>query len=257
MEKGQIIFAVLFTTTVLLMLAFFLLLFFVRYRSKSNSYIRERENLKKEFEQTLLQSQIEIQENTFTALGHELHDNIGQLLVSAKLLIGVTQREIQNPIDSLNAAEETVGKAIKELRSLSKLLDKEWLEQFDFIYNLQAEVERIKATKFLDISFSHTEKIFLQPEEQIILFRIVQEALQNSIKHSKANKIVVSVSHTISTLMVSIIDNGKGFKDNEMGLKGLGLKNMKHRVHLLGGLIRWDSFAGIGTTVIINLPLKQ
>lgn len=256
MEKSQVIFAILFATAVLLLLAFFLLFFFVRYRSRSNQYIRERENLKKEFEQTLLQSQIEVQENTFATLGQDLHDNIGQLLVSAKALIGVSQRNMQQVPESLNIAGETVGKAINEVRSLSKLLDKEWLQQFDLIENLQTEVNRIDAAKILHINFSHSDKVLLPPEEQIILFRIVQEAIQNSVRHSQATQIDISISHSVSSLIITIIDNGKGF-ETDITSKGLGLKNMKHRMQLLGGTIEWNSSPGTGSTVILKLPVKS
>lgn len=257
MEKNQVIFAVLFATAVLVLLAGFLLFFLVRYRSRSNQYIRERENLKKEFEQTLLQSRVEVQENTFATLSQELHDNIGQLLVSAKALIGVTQRNLPCSPETLNIAEETLGKAINEVRSLSKSLDKEWLQQFDFINNLQTEVNRINAAKTLQINFSHPEKLLLQPEEQIILFRIVQEAIQNSVKHSHAQQIDISASHSVSSLIISIIDNGKGFEKDLMISSGLGLKNMKHRTQLLGGTIEWISSPGNGSTVILKLPVKK
>ena len=90
-----------------------------------------------------------------------------------------------------------MGKAINEVRSLSKSLDKEWLQQFDFINNLQTEVNRINAAKTLQIYFSHPEKLLLQPEEQIILFRIVQEAIQNSVKHSQAQQIDISCQSSL------------------------------------------------------------
>ena len=257
MEKSQLIIAVLFATAVLLLLAFFLLFFLVRYRTRSNQYISERENLQKEFEQILMQSQIEVQENTFAALSMELHDNIGQLLVSAKALIGVTQYNMPSPPETLIVAGDALGKAISELRSLSKSLDKEWLQQFDFIGNLQAEVKRINAMQTLQVSFSHPEKLLLQPEEQIILFRIVQEAIQNSIKHSQAQQIDINVSHSVASLIVSIIDNGKGFEKDVMMSAGLGLKNMKHRTQLMGGTIEWKSSPGNGSTVMLKLPVKK
>lgn len=257
MEKTQVIFAVLFGTLVLVLLAFFLLFFFIRYRTRKNQYIVERENLKKEFEQTLLQSQIEVQENTFAELSRELHDNIGQLLVSTKALISVTQLSQPKPSDTLQMAEETLGKTITELRSISKSLDKEWLKQFDFIDNLQNEVNRINAMQTLQISYSHPEKILLQPEEQIILFRIVQEALQNSVKHSEALCIDINISHSVSSLIVCIADDGKGFKEDPEMPSGLGLKNMKHRTQLLGGTIEWTPSAGNGSTVILKLPVKK
>ncbi len=256
MEKSPVIFAVLFATTVLVLLAFFLLFFLVRYRNRSNQYILERENLKKEFNQILLKSQIEVQENTFAALGEELHDNIGQLLVSAKALIAVAQRNLINSPGILNIAEETLGKAINELRSLSKMLDKEWLQQFNFIDNLKTEVNRINIVGIVNINFSHPEKILLPSEEQIILFRIVQEAIQNSLKHSQAEQLDISVTHSGSSLIISIVDNGKGFEQGIIS-HGLGLKNMKHRTQLLGGTIDWESLPGKGSTVILKLPVKK
>jgi len=256
MEKNQLIIAVLFGTALLLLLAFFLLFFLVRYRSRSNQYIQEREKLKKEFEQTLLQSQIEVQEHTFATLSRELHDNIGQLLVSTKALISVTQLKQPQPLETLQVAEETLAKTINELRAISKSLDKEWLKQFDFIDNLENEVKRINAMQTLQISYSHPDKLLLQPEEQIILFRIVQEAIQNSVKHSRAQQIDINVSNSISSLIVSIIDNGKGFTE-EIISSGLGIKNMKQRTQLLGGTIDWTSSPGNGSTVILKLPVKK
>lgn len=98
MEKKDIIFGIIFTTIVVVLLVAFLMFFFIRYRSRSNAYIKEREAMKKAFEQNLLQSQIEVQEATFAGLGKELHDNIGQLLSSTKMLLGITQRSLSTPL---------------------------------------------------------------------------------------------------------------------------------------------------------------
>jgi signal transduction histidine kinase len=97
----------------------------------------------------------------------------------------------------------------------------------------------------------------LQPEEQIILFRIVQEAIQNSVKHSGAEQIDINVSNSVSSLIVSIIDNGKGFTEESLISSGLGLKNMKQRTQLLGGTIEWTTSPGSGSTVILKLPVKK
>lgn len=257
MEKNQLIIAVLLGTTVFILLTGFLLFFLIRYRTKKNQYIREKENLQKEFGQILLQSQVEVQENTFADLSAELHDNIGQLLVSTKALIGVTQRQMLLPMETLQIADETLAKAINEIRSLSKLLDKDWLKQFDFIDNLDAEVKRIGAMKTLEINFIHPGKIMLPPEEQVILFRIVQEALQNSVKHSNAGKIDIALTHSAYSLIVNISDNGNSFEKDDKMHTSLGLKNMQHRTNMLGGTIEWLSSAANGSAVIIKLPVKK
>ena len=104
------------------------------------------------------------------------------------MLLGITQRNLADIPETLTIAQETLGKAISELRSLSKSLDKEWLAQFDLIDNLATEINRINAGLILEIHFSHPGKLSLTVEKQIILFRIIQEALQNAIKHSEAQK---------------------------------------------------------------------
>lgn len=257
MEKSQVIFAVLIVTALLLLLAFFLLLFFVRYRARSNQYIRERDKLKKDFEQTLLQSRIEVQEITFATLSGELHDNVGQLLVSAKAHIGVTQRNLHDPPHTLQVAEEILQQAINEVRSLSRLLNKEWLQQFDLISNLETEVNRLNAMQTFSVHFSHTQRLLLPPEEQIILFRIVQEAIQNAVKHAHATHIDINISYSVTTLIVIVTDNGKGFEGNMENSAGLGFKHMNHRTQLLGGTIHCISSPGNGSKVIVKLPAKK
>jgi len=255
MEKKDIIFAIIFTTIVLVLLVAFLMFFFVSYRYRSNKYIKERESMKKDFEQTLLQSQIEVQEATFAELGKELHDNIGQLLSSTKMLLGITQRNLSSRPDTLTIAEETLGKAINELRSLSKSLDKEWLERFNFIENLEVEIARINEARYLQISFSHPGKLLLKADEQIILFRIVQEAMQNAIKHAQAKNIRINLTVSGEVLKIVITDDGIGF-DDTLPVDGLGMRNMKHRTKLLGGVITWNS-SGEGSSVTLELPFKE
>jgi signal transduction histidine kinase len=255
MEKKDIIFAIIFTTIVLVLLVAFLMFFFVSYRYRSNKYIKERETMKKDFDQTLLQSQIEVQEATFAELGKELHDNIGQLLSSTKMLLGITQRNLASPPDTLTIAEETLGKAINELRSLSKSLDKEWLERFNFIENLEVEIARINEARYLQILFSHPGKLLLKADEQIILFRIVQEAMQNAIKHAQAKNIWINLTVSGEVLKIIIIDDGIGF-DEALPVDGLGMRNMKHRTKLLGGVITWNSSGG-GSSVTLELPFKE
>ncbi|MEO8762674.1 MAG: ATP-binding protein [Ginsengibacter sp.] len=254
MEKNDVMFAIIFATVVLVLLAGFLFFFFLKYRYRSNEYIKEREIMKKTFEQTLLQSQIEVQEATFSALGKELHDNIGQLLSSTKMLLGITQRNLKDTPETLTIAVETLGKAINELRALSKSIDKEWLDQFDLVENLSTEITRINNAKMLQIQFSHPGRLPMKAEEQIILFRIIQEALQNAIKHSEAQNIRIEIATQTQNILVTITDDGKGL--GSISTDGLGMRNMKQRTKLLGGNITW-SMPTRGSSINIQLPVKE
>ena len=245
---------VLLATAFIFLLFIFIISFILSYQKKTIAFTKEKELMQTQFDQILLQSQIEVQEATFSILAKELHDNVGQLLSSSKMLLGITQRNLADIPETLTIAEETLGKAINELRSLSKSLDKEWLEQFDLIDNLATEIKRINAGLIFEIHFSHPGKLILAVEKQIILFRIIQEALQNAIKHSEAKSICIKIEAQAENITVNITDDGKGF--GPIYSDGLGIRNMKHRTKLLGGNISWN-MPGNGSSIFIKLPVKE
>ncbi len=149
-----------------------------------------------ELEKQLLLSQVEVQEATLSAIGRELHDNVGQLLSSSKMLLGVALRNYtnhQNAEGAIRSADEQIGKAIAAIRSLAKLFDKEWLKQFDLIENLVTEIKRNNDSNEMKIHFSHPESLTINADDQIILFRIIQEGIQNAIKHANASNVFIEI----------------------------------------------------------------
>ncbi len=216
----------------------------------------EKNIITSNYEKMLLKSQIEIQEHTYSALGKELHDNIGQLLSTTKMLLGLTERAMDSPPDTLLTANATLGKAISELRSLSKSLDREWLEQFDFIENLTAEITRINSGALIRCTLLNPFALDLASDRQIILFRIVQEAMQNAIKHASPKNISVNMTSTGYHVQVSISDDGTGFNTVEV-TKGMGFINMNHRVNSLQGTVVVQSGIDTGTEVTISIPINQ
>ncbi|MDE3143978.1 MAG: hypothetical protein KGL19_07475 [Bacteroidota bacterium] len=240
----------------LILIVSFIIIFIIFYQKRQVTHFFEIKTMQQDFENNLLQSRIETQDETLSQLSKELHDNVGQLLNSAKLLIGITQRKLKEPPDTLTVANETLGTAINEMRSLSKSLNKEWLQQFNFIENLETEIKRINASQVLQITFLYDDHLPLQTDAQIILFRIVQEALQNAIKHSGAKNINIVLEEKDDSCFVTLTDDGKGFEDAAKQASGIGIMNMQHRTKLLGGTIEWLS-SNKGTTIKIQLPVKK
>lgn len=249
---------VIVITCIFFVAAFFMLFYIMLFIERKKRFIDEKQTMEQAFQQQLLQSQIETQEETFSALGKELHDNIGQLLNSTKLLIGITQRTLKDYPDTLTTADETLGTAIQELRSLSKSMNKEWLQQFNLVENLETEVKRINAADGMELHFRYEGNLPFKSDEQIILFRIVQEALQNAIKHANAKHVYIELSENVDAklFIVSVRDDGQGLRRDNMPTTGLGMINMQHRVKLLGGVVEWNSSAD-GTTVKIQLPIQN
>jgi signal transduction histidine kinase len=248
----EIVLAVVLGTIMFFILAAFSISYIVTYKRKRREHQVEMRENRRQFESQLLQSRVEVQEQTFQLIGKELHDNVGQLLSTARMLLGLTEK----PPDTLITANETVAEAIAQLRSLSKSLDKEWLEQFNFTENLQYEMQRINCSDTVKAVYDNQFTTKLQPDEQIILFRIVQEAIQNAIRHGQPNNILIRTFREEDKFNITIADDGKGF-DLKANSDGMGLANMKHRTMLLGGIALWKSTPGAGTIVTITLPFKE
>lgn len=239
-------------------MTFFIILFIILFQKRYYHFLNEKLRLQNIFRNELLKTQLETQEETFYMIGEEIHDNIGQLLSSTKLLLGITERNMPIIPDPFKTAQETLGKAISELRALSKSLNKEWLHQFNLIQNLETEIARVNSIKELTITLStNLGNLPLPAESQVMLFRIVQEALQNAIKHAMANSIQVSIEYE-EQIKVTILDDGLGLSKDKNVTKGVGIINMTHRTNLLSGTINWSSRPEPerGTEVKIIIPVK-
>ena len=251
-------------TSLLVLIAYFSLIaiiltgiavFVVLFSQRRQFRYREKLN-ESEHARQLLQTRMEMQEQTLYLVSQELHDNIGQLLSSTKIFLAVAEQSIVPVPAPYVTATQTLSRAIKELRALSKSFNSEWLNQFDLIANLQQEAERLSATKTVALSVTSTDcTIPLAPEAQIVLFRVIQEAMQNSMKHAKPSKILIDVSLHLQQLQVAVEDDGVGFTVEEGCGKGLGTLNMQQRVALLKGTIVWTSAANEGTSIAITIPI--
>lgn len=255
-KAGSLIQAIIIITSIFTLVSAFVIAYLLYFNKRKAKLLEEKDTMTKDFQEQLMQSQIEVQEQTFQQIGKELHDNVGQLLSTSRMLLGLTERNLPNPPDTLLTANATLGQAINELRSLSKSLDKEWLEQFSFTDNLKTEISRINAGNGVLAEFIASDTLSLASGEQIILFRIVQEAIQNAIKHGQPKNMQVEVKREETNYCITICDDGSGFTSNEKST-GMGMTNMKHRTNLLGGTITWNSIPEQGTTVCIFLPIKK
>jgi signal transduction histidine kinase len=257
-DKYNEVISVLITGTLLFLILAGIIVFVLLFYQKKRFQHREQlAELQSTIQQELLKTQLETQENTFRQIGEELHDNVGQLLSSTRILLVITQRSIVEAPDSLQTAIETLATAIQDLRSLSKALNKEWLQRFNLIDNLLVEVERINLSGAVSVTVDAEENhVPLHPEAQVMLFRIIQEALHNGIKHAEARSIGITLRLEGSDILIRIKDNGKGFDPDTPQGSGVGLINMNHRTKLLSGTIGWESAPSTGTLVTICVPAQ-
>ncbi len=210
-------------------------------------------------EQLLLQTQIEVQEETRKNLAIELHDNIGQLLS----LTNVTTASInlddkERSREKIADIQSLLSRSIKELRQLSRIIHGEQLIEEGIIPAIERDIQWLKRNEYYRVNFEHSllPLSFNDPGKDLFIYRLFQESLNNIIRHSGADKIDIRLDHSANIMTLTIQDNGKGFLPPEetQTQKGLGLRNMKNRVTLLDGTMTIDSILQTGTTVIFTIP---
>jgi signal transduction histidine kinase len=257
-EKAtSIIQSVIIICSIFTLVAGFLVSYVLYFNKRKNRYHQEKKEMEALFSNELLKTQFETREEALTQISEELHDHIGQLLSSTKMLLGITERSLPQPPATLLTAQETLGMAIQDIRALSKALNREWLDRFDIMDNLQAEAARINAGQSVSVNLDATSRnLPLDSNTQIILFRIIQETIQNSIKHAGATRIDIGISVN-DTLTVRIKDDGKGFNVGEELHKGLGLANIRRRAKAICAEVSIISAPGEGACTTITLPLQK
>ncbi|WP_448701863.1 sensor histidine kinase [Mucilaginibacter sp. AW1-3] len=261
-EINQQVVATIVTAIILLLaIAVIMLLLAVYYTNTKKRLIREKEILKATYEQTILKTQLEIQEQTFHNVSQEIHDNIGQVLSFVKLNLGTAAGLTESEKDEkITESKDLVAQAIGDLRDLSKSLSFDHISANGFIHTIKTEVQRINKSKLVGISFKlEGEYYSLGEQRELVLFRIMQESVNNALKHSGAKHLTVSLQYTADLFTLTVLDDGSGFDHKEaMSKNGSGLKNIKNRAGLIGAEYKINSAVGRGSEIIVTLnPVQQ
>lgn len=228
-----------------------------RYKQKQNIHYENLKELKIIHDNALLQSQLEMQEQTFQNISREIHDNIGQKLTLVKVYLNtISLADTNNASQRISDSVSMISKAISDLSDISRSLSSEIIVNYGLIKALEFETSQLEKTGVYNIFLSITgDTVFLDAHKDLILFRIVQEALNNIVKHAQATKINIHLHYTHQLLMLDIQDNGKGFVSNQYTIKSTGLINMTKRTHMLNGKIAINSQPGHGTAIKIEIPI--
>ena len=253
MQKDQIElqWAILLSCLFVLFLMVAAVLLYRIYLKRKNKLLVEREILQTRFDRALLQSKLEIQEQTFRDIGKELHDNIGQVLSLVRLNLNTLT--VSEGADKVNAMDALLDKALVDLRNLSHSLDTDLIRKNGWAEATSRLLQNLKNTgKYTVHTAFEIDLPAVNPEKGIILFRMVQEAIQNILKHAKAKTITLTARTEKDQVEVSIQDDGRGFDPSATG-GGAGLDNIRSRARMIGARLSIDSRPGFGTIVIILL----
>jgi two-component system, NarL family, sensor kinase len=255
-ENYKVVIGVVIAIVVLLLAGFFIMILVTYSNNRKKKFIQEKQTLEATFNEQLLKSQLEMQEQTFNTISREIHDNVGQVLSLAKVQLNIIDQSESLDRTLLTDAKDSVSKAMTDLRDIAKSLNSERIQLSSLPEITGHELQRINRSGIMLTSISiEGKEQNMQEQKKLIIFRIIQEALHNILKHSQAKNIGVNFCYETDKLKIDITDNGIGF-DKELltKIEGLGLQNIVSRAALIGGEAHINSIINKGTVITIISP---
>ena len=228
-----------------------------KYKQRKKEYINEIEVKNEIHKRELLATQLEIQQATMQQIGRELHDNIGQKLTLVSLYTQqlLYENKVPEVSERIDQVSQIINQSLQDLRSLSKTLTDDNINQKEIVTLIQEEVDNTNSFKKCKVSFEHNFKqLDLGFAHKNVLLRIMQEFIQNSIKHAKCKNIFINLNTSEESLWeLNIKDDGVGFDKSNIKSNGIGLTNMKNRAEIIGANFSLDSEKNRGTSLTIIL----
>ena len=208
--------------------------------------------------QQITEAVITGQEKERTALGEELHDNINQILASAKLYMECAMKDTKPRMDLMTDSKLLLEKAMTEIRNLSKALLPPSLGEVGLLQALHEMVDTNKEVNDLviKIEWKNTSENEISSKLKLTIFRIIQEQLNNVIKHAGAKKLIIRIKKEEQKLTVSIKDNGIGF-NTSLKKNGVGLRNIISRAQVNDGSVSIISQPGQGCELVVTFRINE
>ena len=243
---------------VLVILTTLVIVFFVVFLKRKNKLMLDKIKQQQAFEEELTQVQTETQEQTLKNIGWELHDNVGQLLSFASMQLSILKMQVSDDVkDKFKDTTDALKESLAEVRSLSKTLNNEVVLNIGFEKSITNELNRLKKMKFTsaELKIIGNKVAFTNRKHEIIIFRILQEFLSNSVKYSEAKNLSIRLNYQPNTILITAKDDGKGFNIDEVE-KGSGLINMKSRAALINADLKIISKPSEGVQLVLSYPLN-
>lgn len=232
--------------------------FFVTFQRRKSQLLLDKINQQKQFDEELVKTQQEIQDETLKHVGRELHDNVGQIMVYATMQLNQVVNKVSDDLKpKAQEASKALKESLEEVRALSKSLNSDVIYNLGFEKTLSNEINRLNRIGRLEarLTSSGNRVNFENKKDEIILFRILQEFFSNTIKYAEAQHLQVVLNYTPEHLHIEVKDDGVGF-DMSSVVKGSGLINMEKRAELIHAAFHLMSEKEKGTTLTISYPFK-
>ncbi len=261
-SEFEIIYTLAAAVIIMLALSGFVLYFIFAGQRRRLRQQMEREQLRESYEKEVLTTQIESRDQTLRDVSQEIHDNMGQLLSVARINLNILEKELPDHTQTkrIRDTNALVAEVIRYIRMLSKGLNSDMLSSYGLRESIRFELQRIEQSAMVNCHFqTEGEDFAIDAKKEIVIYRMIQEILNNILKHAAATEIRLSMLYTPDHFYLEIHDNGVGFDLNETGQRtinesGSGLRNLQKRASLVGAQFHINSVPGAGTHIKITLP---
>jgi signal transduction histidine kinase len=256
---------IIFGTSVILVMAFGIISFVLVYMRRQQQQQEEMTRINEIHQRNLLEASVDSQENVRRQIGGDLHDDIGTLLSATRMQLSLLGKQIKDnePANEFfTNTNELLNDAITNVRRISKELMPATLDKFGLEIGLKEFAEKFSSVTGVDVSFhaNGIDESSFSKKIALIFFRIVQELVNNSLKHAEASKINIELTQNESQLQLQVADNGKGFDLEEVMANpktGIGIRNIESRLSVINGTVNYDIAKGKGAKINIEVKLTH
>lgn len=227
---------------------------------KDKEEILRNQRLYIEATKAVAQAVVDAQEKERAEIGYELHDNVNQILSTARVFLDLAKNDESQRLNLIAKSGLNISNAVNEIRRISRSLVPASLSDLGLILSIEDLIENIKLTKSIKVEFYHSGDIETSVFEQgkLMLFRIIQEQVTNVLKHADASQLVIELIADSTSISLSITDNGKGFDIEKVkARKGVGLHNIANRTELFNGRMNMVTSPGNGCKLNIIIPMEN
>ncbi len=259
-QKSVKIWLIIGTSALLIPIAILMFMYYQKHKTqislnKSQKEVNDQKvsAIIRDHERELIHKAIEIQNNERQRIGQQLHDVVGGNLSLIKLKLS----QLKSKNSDILTMQQQLTETLEQVRDLSHDLISKKIRTSTFIAVIKNYTEQSgKASNKKVNLFAHPEKELdsIKHDYQVTLFKIIQELMNNSIKHSNAHKIEIHLNMHQKNINLIFEDDGIGFQPKSLK-NGIGLQNIKNRVHKLSGTLEIDSGKGKGTIINLNFKL--
>ena len=251
----------IFGTLGFTLLVLALVFMFVKQKKRQYNYQNEKKAREYQYKNELLNTRLEVQEHLLNQVSREIHDNVGQVLSLVKLHLFSVRNQLvnDNAIRLIETSSSLLDKAIEDLRNISHAQNADLLERIGLQEAIRKELDYARSLKNMICDLEILGDYYSLPaDKELLTYRILQEAIHNSMKHARCSKLIVSLTYEPGNFTLSVADNGLGFNVSDgFAAQGIGISHMQYRARMLNGSLDIQSLRLQGTSITLKYPLHN